>query len=174
MGGRTNNPDSRTAPDKKPFPLKISKNNNCFCVFVWCSRLLRRSAVSASFERSFSSTRSHGATRPCARPKKRTDLDFSGAPSTELRPRLLAERSQDWLGDSEDADVEVVGNEDEGGVVRVGKGAIDLDGVLGTVHGMEVEGEVERVVVFCAINEAKGPRRKSPGNNSPLSAMRDA
>ena len=104
--------------------------------------------MSASFERSFSSARSQGATRPCARPKKRTDLDFSRAPSPGFCPRHLAERSQDWLGDNEDALAEVVGNADEEGAVRVAEGASDVDGMQGTVHGIEVDGEASGAVVF--------------------------
>ena len=60
---------------------------------------------------------------------------------SDLCPRHLAERSQDWLGDSEDALVEVIGNEDEGGVVRVDKDAIDVDGMQGTAHGRATTSE---------------------------------
>jgi hypothetical protein len=75
-------------------------------------------------------------------------LDFSRAPSPDLCPRHLAERSQDWLGDNEDALAEVIGNEDDGGAVRVAEGATDVDGMHGTAHGIEVEGEAAGVVVL--------------------------
>ena len=75
-------------------------------------------------------------------------MDFSRAPSPDLCPRHLAERSQDWLGDNEDALAEVIGNKDEEGAARAAEGATDVDGMQATAHGIEVEGEAAGVVVL--------------------------